>query len=154
MRFTPAYAGKIDWRRQDHRADEVHPRIRGEDFFVVSASGICVGSPPHTRGRLPDPERRGLLQGFTPAYAGKIAFGADHILTFRVHPRIRGEDPDSVDGVNCMMGSPPHTRGRFLRVSALRRLARFTPAYAGKILLMIFRCPPLWVHPRIRGEDS
>ena len=92
--------------------------------------------------------------GFTPAYAGKIFDRTVEVCTWEVHPRIRGEDGDK-GGLRLVgVGSPPHTRGRFLARIVIFDKRRFTPAYAGKIgePLRLSRCTR--VHPRIRGEDS
>ena len=51
----------------------------------------------------------------------------------QVHPRIRGEDHRRRQRSQLFSGSPPHTRGRFLRG------------------IVCHSAPP--VHPRIRGED-
>ena len=68
LRFTPAYAGKIDI---DHIC-WVHPRIRGEDLGGLDWRELDQGSPPHTRGRSALDGKIPEGAGFTPAYAGKI----------------------------------------------------------------------------------
>ena len=112
QRFTPAYAGKIVSWREGVPCREVHPRIRGEDCFLVSLAGSCQGSPPHTRGRSRLRPRGTAPCRFTPAYAGKIRFRNAGRTRTKVHPRIRGEDHQASQVVLRMDGSPPHTRGR------------------------------------------
>ena len=110
----------------------------------------------------------------TPAYAGKTVMSSMEMggdmetppltrgrpwlshratVSFRKHPRLRGEDSDESHGQITMMETPPLTRGR-LFVFVDRRLRRGnTPAYAGKTCHL--RRHP-WVtqkHPRLRGED-
>ena len=52
-----------------------------------------------------------------------------------------------------LTGSPPHTRGRYLRELVRGNIGGFTPAYAGKMRLHGRLQPESEVHPRIRGED-
>ena len=52
------------------------------------------------------------------------------------------------------LGSPPHTRGRFINASFQFRFQGFTPAYAGKMVPVVTHALTAWVHPRIRGEDT
>ena len=129
QRFTPAYAGKIVSWREGVPCREVHPRIRGEDCFLVSLAGSCQGSPPHTRGRSRLRPRGTAPCRFTPAYAGKIRFRNAGRTRTKVHPRIRGEDHQA------------------------SQVVRFTPAYAGKIGYIRECYTAKRVHPRIRGED-
>ena len=92
-------------------------------------------------------------QRFTPAYAGKIDASGEDTKKWRVHPRIRGEDKRTSRQLAVLMGSPPHTRGRFKWQKARDCMAGFTPAYAGKILPKRIEKYSSEVHPRIRGED-
>ena len=92
VRFTPAYAGKIMAKSNRCRNVRVHPRIRGEDRFVIRRVVPVQGSPPHTRGRSWAAVLSVCMLRFTPAYAGKIGHARRMPLEHRVHPRIRGED--------------------------------------------------------------
>ena len=94
-RITPAYAGTL--------ACQKVPPTRGH------------GSPPHTRGHswalicLICPSR------ITPAYAGTFYGDFAFQQGFWDHPRIRG-DITPVDIVLLSnRGSPPHTRGHYIR---------------------------------------
>ena len=53
------------------------------------------------------PEEDGII----PAYAGSTALDVQDRLTWRDHPRIRGEHDDSDQYVIDGLGSSPHTRG-------------------------------------------
>ena len=110
--FTPAYAGKIEDTAARIAADEVHPRIRGEDPVAVCLYPTPPGSPPHTRGRSAPHGGKPYVVGFTPAYAGKIPRLHGYIAVAWVHPRIRGEDTGRQGRQLTLRGSPPHTRGR------------------------------------------
>ena len=133
QRFTPAYAGKIMRRSPKISAHGVHPRIRGEDSFTSSSFANDRGSPPHTRGRSGSGASYSVTFGFTPAYAGKII--RPRLCSWRswVHPRIRGEDDVLYPQNSFPLGSPPHTRGRFMPQNLTAAPVGFTPAYAGKI---------------------
>ena len=110
------------------------------------------GSPPHTRGKAASEFPLNLSQGITPAHAGKRPPRCTSTTTMRDHPRTRGEKvSESIDCL-CVVGSPPHTRGKE-RVDAPGHLSGgITPAHAGKSP----QCRPKWCrrwdHPRTRGE--
>ena len=96
VRFTPARAGKSQYRDSPGDTKTVHPRSRGE-ILVPSLSLIpLLGSPPLARGNLGfnrrfnwmevvHPRSRGEILSrnefnelgtwFTPARAGKSAVG-------------------------------------------------------------------------------
>ena len=74
IRFTPAYAGKIELTGSDALLVWVHPRIRGEDLCTALMHLRPLGSPPHTRGRFRKKLDKPFRAWFTPAYAGKIIF--------------------------------------------------------------------------------
>ena len=52
-RITPAYAGKTTCWKSDKRGNRDHPRIRGKDHCSRLVAFLDIGSPPHTRERLP-----------------------------------------------------------------------------------------------------
>ena len=151
--FTPAYAGKIYVRAQNYKGGQVHPRIRGEDYDRPVNHLRASGSPPHTRGRLYSRCIGSLCRRFTPAYAGKIVSFPVSDCFLWVHPRIRGEDRRLSSVSEWSPGSPPHTRGRSAFKEPKKFGVRFTPAYAGKILVKRNVIKIVQVHPRIRGED-
>ena len=76
-----------------------------------------------------------------------------HRISFWAHPRTRGENAStfSVNAFNA--GSSPLTRGKPVRVLAVRGDLGLIPAHAGKT--WAFRFPRLWTgaHPRSRGEN-
>ena len=89
--ITPAYAGKSGGSFCHLCADKDHPRIRGEKGFtgVVHVSGL--GSPPHTRGKVPFLPFSRKPPRITPAYAGKSGEMDLVVMEMADHPRIRGE---------------------------------------------------------------
>ena len=92
------------------------------------------GSPPLARGNLPRRNSGGVAGGFTPARAGKSLCIGLRRLSWRVHPRSRGEIVGGLGLVVLLMG--------------------FTPARAGKSPSSGGNRPGYWVHPRSRGEIS
>ena len=110
------------------------------------------GSPPHTRGKAASEFPLNLSQGITPAHAGKRPPRCTSTTTMRDHPRTRGEKvSESIDCL-CVVGSPPHTRGKE-RVDAPGHLSGgITPAHAGKRLRGGGADGRGEDHPRTRGE--
>ena len=72
--ITPAYAGKSDVIAATFGTIQDHPRLCGEKFDMMKATGKVKGSPPPMRGKdsvtlYPDHVVR-----ITPAYAGKSRY--------------------------------------------------------------------------------
>ena len=109
-----------------------HPRMRGEDPKAAFTSDAPVGSPPHARGRLHLNSRRIVVQGITPACAGKTSSRASNAPPRRDHPRMRGEDGVPFEKYARYWGSPPHARGRLAGLRGHDRKVGITPACAGK----------------------
>ena len=74
-----------------------------------------------------------MLARITPACAGKTIQGGANLLSFKDHPRMRGEDLHCHDG----------------RVA----YGRITPACAGKTRRFVRCRGSRRDHPRMRGED-
>ena len=110
-RFTPAHAGNTLPHLPDRRLSQVHPRSRGEYNPVIAELVAIPGSPPLTRGIRNEAVSRTFPDRFTPAHAGNTLFQLHFALTFKVHPRSRGEYvPFASIGI-FGIGSPPLTRG-------------------------------------------
>ena len=69
--ITPAYAGKSGWWPPVPCRCGDHPRICGEKQQHCASWLWMLGSPPHMRGKVSSPIGRQMLDGITPAYAGK-----------------------------------------------------------------------------------
>ena len=127
--------------------------MRGEDVLQHVHGKPNGGSPPHARGRrVPlyermDPER------ITPACAGKTPERRSVTQEGRDHPRMRGEDGLLILDNEDQPGSPPHARGRPDVTCRNDRLARITPACAGKTSFRAALDRLTRDHPRMRGED-
>ena len=69
--ITPAYAGKRIIAERAAIFSRDHPRVCGEKTPVQVMVEQPKGSPPHVRGKVPDPCIPTWQEGITPAYAGK-----------------------------------------------------------------------------------
>ena len=114
------------------KAEEDHPRIRGEHCHRSRVAPPIWGSSPHTRG--------------APAAAPPAP------TTSRDHPRIRGEHVGAIHLHRMLAGSSPHTRGALERCRAGRDPGRIIPAYAGSTADFHGHRRYRRDHPRIRGE--
>ena len=133
LRITPAYAGKMRAGLPCVPVPGDHPRIRGENCWLISAAMKPWGSPPHTRGKSAVIMHEVFEERITPAYAGKIARSICARRRNWDHPRIRGENSMRSASLVSGMGSPPHTRGKCFSGQSEGPRAGITPAYAGKI---------------------
>ena len=88
----------------------------------------------------------------TPAYAGKSKRRALPALSPGDHPRMCGEKVAMVTTAVSTPGSPPHVRGKELRVETCFADNGITPACAGKSNLFVFRRIEPKDHPRVCGE--
>ena len=110
--ITPAYAGKsilatdLALRRRDH------PRVCGEKTMMAEALQSIGGSPPRMRGKVKGSLGRILLDGITPAYAGKRSLPASNRIATGDHPRVCGEKSMDLMKSLCLRGSPPRMRGK------------------------------------------
>ena len=68
--FTPAHAGNTHSPYLISCLIGVHPRSRGEYYFMEEVKSHYIGSPPLTRGILKGFKRRIKSCRFTPAHAG------------------------------------------------------------------------------------
>ena len=130
--ITPACAGKTRLWLSPKCSMRDHPRMRGEDEHSSDVFAGSRGSPPHARGRRPDPPLSGHTARITPACAGKTHKPERVPGLMPDHPRMRGEDPSLMRAESLHLGSPPHARGRRRPQRLCSRGARITPACAGK----------------------
>ena len=91
FRIIPAYAGNTRVKREILKAQEDHPRIRGEHNYRLITQRKARGSSPHTRGTLSGFNAMTLNARIIPAYAGNTMRFLMAVLSAEDHPRIRGE---------------------------------------------------------------
>ena len=70
--------------------------------------------------------------GITPAHAGKSHATIAAPISKEDHPRTCGEKTDLVDQPYNDLGSPPHMRGKVVKITVYLKNLRITPAHAGK----------------------
>ena len=129
-----------------------HPRTRGEKEAGKNPSAGRIGSPPHTRGKDEIAKDFNVNSGITPAHAGKSGRGVLAPTLDQDHPRTRGEKARFCLPSACILGSPPHTRGKARAVALTFPRSRITPAHAGKRSREEALATPCEDHPRTRGE--
>ena len=110
-----------------------HPRMRGEQVWLIVLVVLLVGSPPHARGAGNFPLALPDLPGITPACAGSSSENWDGGTPIWDHPRMRGEQL-------VMMFLPPLVIG-------------ITPACAGSSESRHISPGHRRDHPRMRGEQ-
>ena len=90
-RITPAYAGKSRCGYISPALSWDHPRLCGEK---ANASGSRLkerGSPPPMRGKASRVAADTMIEGITPAYAGKRLSALPLHRLLKDHPRLCGE---------------------------------------------------------------
>ena len=110
------------------------------------------GSPPHTRGILPDCLDAIKQAGITPAHAGNTDSNNPEAGTQGDHPRTRGEYVQGFGEIFGGVGSPPHTRGIPMTLLFTKFFNGITPAHAGNTSYCGSKKDNLRDHPRTRGE--
>ena len=148
MRGKPRPLHQKTERRKDH------PRGCGENPDYTQAIQPCMGSPPRMRGKLT--RQRVVAEAFriTPADAGKTWGLISKKMPSKDHPRGCGENVNTMEQQNKMVGSPPRMRGKLIFVRTVPLRPGITPADAGKT--RIFRAAQRRNkdHPRGCGENE
>ena len=129
-----------------------HPRVRGEHIPQLLTGLLPAGSSPRARGAplLGDP--RWLAPGIIPACAGSTPRRAGRSVSWRDHPRVRGEHTLALGGKRSTGGSSPRARGALDEDGVLRRQRGIIPACAGSTRTCTARVTRRRDHPRVRGE--
>ena len=141
-RITPAHAGTRCGHDDQIAVLEDHPRTRGDKDGRKASSLVITGSPPHTRGQVPNPQSVQRNGRITPAHAGTSARSENGFLGGEDHPRTRG-DKSCIRGLSPpARGSPPHTRGQERDGVTPPDQYRITPAHAGTRFAKVNRGKP------------
>ena len=150
--ITPACAGKSSHQHGAGRWRRDHPRVCGEKGCCKFSSRNHSGSPPRMRGKdLSDNELQ-VLDGITPAYAGKSVIRISDGCLRRDHPRVCGEKAHLRKMSCLLLGSPPRMRGKGRCHHPVIFVDRITPACAGKSICALSRRCAQKDHPRVCGE--
>ena len=94
-----------------------------------------------------------LLNGITPACAGKTPIAMKNSLSFQDHPRVCGKDSTVLAHLFHNLGSPPRVRERLIQRYKSHMIIRITPACAGKTAIWCADVIISWDHPRVCGKD-
>ena len=106
------------------------------------------------RGKLSTLSEINVLDGITPAYAGKTLLWIVPICAMRDHPRVCGENAFCHWVKPLKKGSPPRMRGKLSIDVGKFDATRITPAYAGKTYKKPARQQGSRDHPRVCGENT
>ena len=115
-RITPAPAGKTKITGHFYLRKLDHPRTCGENSSTSLLRYIIGGSPPHLRGKPGQIFYDHLHQRITPAPAGKTGCVLPVGCTVEDHPRTCGENIGKRKNNFYAKGSPPHLRGKLLKI--------------------------------------
>ena len=154
FRITPACAGKTRSRRRAAFSIRDHPRVCGENAKIMLNSLYGKGSPPRVRGKRLKAAITVVPIGITPACAGKTCPSRATRAASRDHPRVCGENWDGEGMADKRSGSPPRVRGKHFENRREFRLARITPACAGKTQARRRVRRRDEDHPRVCGENK
>ena len=127
--------------------------MRGEDNQLSEVVDGRWGLPPRARGRPRGHEREPVLDGTTPACAGKTPRTGRRSGRPWDYPRVRGEDYTRAREDQADYGLPPRARGRQRRVEGYGGGQGTTPACAGKTARPRGGRRRIRDYPRVRGED-
>ena len=150
--ITPAYAGKRRRKAPCRATGRDHPRVCGEKMNFATHELASGGSPPRVRGKVDFHLRYNVLQGITPACAGKREEAERKPIPGWDHPRVCGEKDGSDLVLIDEKGSPPRVRGKEKLHGAHGQLWGITPACAGKRRSSTLGYAASGDHPRVCGE--
>ena len=92
QRITPACAGKTATGHAIPCRGWDHPRVCGENVYIVHIVPCDKGSPPRVRGKPAHSPRLAERRRITPACAGKTIHRLGVDAYFEDHPRVCGEN--------------------------------------------------------------
>ena len=126
----------------------------GENAVVV---GGCFGedsSSPRGRGKPCPWDGVQVRGGLIPAWAGKTSLHLRYGSLRRAHPRVGGENKESVSVYKTYWGSSPRGRGKLGHPAHAHRPPGLIPAWAGKTSTVRCASSRARAHPRVGGENS
>ena len=126
----------------------------GENRPSVPALRSMLGSSPRVRGKPRPPGARTCAGGLIPACAGKTNPHRRGLDAGRAHPRVCGENGDTLETVASQYGSSPRVRGKLRAVGLRLDALGLIPACAGKTIRLCSQPWDAWAHPRVCGENS
>ena len=91
-RLIPACAGKTRLLKRSAHAAAAHPRVCGENIYVLLTRRYAEGSSPRVRGKPYSEASLSSTGGLIPACAGKTLSCAPSNTESSAHPRVCGEN--------------------------------------------------------------
>ena len=152
-RLIPAWAGKtsrgwfVGWE------GGAHPRVGGENVCVLVAWLVCGGSSPRGRGKRVRHQGGLPFLRLIPAWAGKTSALQSVAGFYAAHPRVGGENEETLRPRTFAGGSSPRGRGKHPVEDRCELPLRLIPAWAGKTLCTNFCKGIHKAHPRVGGEN-
>ena len=132
QRNIPAYAGKTNTGSESEESNEEHPRVCGENGYMIGEAYIRIGTSPRMRGKLTPIIGDENTSGNIPAYAGKTGRCCPQLGCRTEHPRVCGENASHPGNFDNMAGTSPRMRGKLISPTVCPEERRNIPAYAGK----------------------
>ena len=115
---------------------------------------LPYGSSPRVRGKRVCKLVEALDAGLIPACAGKTYPACQRERASRAHPRVCGENGDSLLEKVASAGSSPRVRGKPVLHAVQSSGERLIPACAGKTLPLLRTPRKEPAHPRVCGENT
>ena len=131
-RYTPTCVGKTHLYARFFRRSAVHPHVRGENPIFKVCDRQAVGTPPRAWGKRGRTGLRGRAVRYTPTCVGKTTHRACPLVPGTVHPHVRGENKNGVDGGQDCLGTPPRAWGKQSTFYQTVPVFRYTPTCVGK----------------------
>ena len=152
--LIPAWAGKTSGPSPPRPRRRAHPRVGGENSAMPAPRALSAGSSPRGRGKREQFFRRFDHEGLIPAWAGKTQVSNPKTAHSAAHPRVGGENFESLRQSVETVGSSPRGRGKLCHsVYQLPRLG-LIPAWAGKTARAASAARTGGAHPRVGGENG
>ncbi len=132
--------------------ETVHPHVRGEHLTSGTSSIPTFGSSPRAWGTREACGKCRNTLWFIPTCVGNT--GESFFLTglTPVHPHVRGEHVNYIDGEPQICGSSPRAWGTQARRRTGNEDGRFIPTCVGNTPAWIRANNRAAVHPHVRGE--
>ena len=152
-RLIPACAGKTASRLLRGGPPPAHPRVCGENYVAYAMREHRAGSSPRVRGKRIRHASMCIAPGLIPACAGKTASPPAGSPPRGAHPRVCGENCETLAVSGTTRGSSPRVRGKLKGSSPFRSTFGLIPARAGKTSIRSYRAILTAAHPRACGEN-
>ena len=152
-RITPACAGKTYHRNGNSYVRWDHPRVCGKNTATRQSVGRTSGSPPRVREKRKETSRPIVIEGITPACAGKTIDCLRRFQPYKDHPRVCGKNLVILLKGPSNEGSPPRVREKRVDWTKVLNANGITPACAGKTSRSATTSLLAWDHPRVCGKN-